>query len=122
MDAVETVKAKLKRIVPNKGDMMLFIVAYFVWIAATTWIFWQPLPSARTQPDIFGTPRVVACLTVIANYVKCAMFMDLLTATIAIILRASVIFLLPLLLFLIGAAIFRRVGDSHGKIPPTSPN
>jgi hypothetical protein len=115
MNAVETVKAKIKQIASNKGP---FILAYIVWIAAMTWIFWQPLPSARTQPDVFGTPRVVACLTMIAHYVNCEIFMNLITATIAVILRAGVIFLAPLL----AVAIFQGVTNRYNNNPPASPN
>jgi ATP/ADP translocase len=114
MNAVETVKVKIKQIASNKGNMGPFILAYVVWIAAMTWIFWLPLPSARTQPDVFGTHRVVACLTVIMHYVKCAMFMNLITSAIAIILRVGVIFLAPPL----AVAIFQGVTDHCNKNPP----
>jgi hypothetical protein len=112
MNAVETVKA----------NMRLFIFAYVAWIAATAWIFLEPFPSTPTQLDAFGSPRVVACLEVIAHYERCAFFINLITATIAIILRAGVVFLAPLLLLLIGAAIFQRVSDRYNKNPPANPN
>jgi hypothetical protein len=125
MNAVETVKAKIKQVTSNKGNVRLFALAYLVWIAAMAWMFWQPFPSAHTQPDIFGSPRVVACLDVIVRYDRCAIFMDLITAIIAIILRAGVVFLAPLivsLLAIIGAAIFEWISDGYSKNPPANPN
>jgi hypothetical protein len=105
MNAVETVKA----------NMRMFIFAYVAWIAATAWIFLEPLPSARTQSDVFGSPRVVGCLDVIVHHDRCDTFMNLIAATIAIMLRAGVVFLAPLLLLLVGAAIFQSVSDRYNK-------
>jgi hypothetical protein len=130
MNAVETLKAKIKRVASDKGNVRLFIFAYLTWIAATAWIFLEPFPSARTEPDVFGSPRVVACsLDVGLHYQRCAMFMNLITAIITIILRASIVLLVPLillpllsLLVIIGAAIFQWISDGNGKAPPANPN
>src|SRR5271156_2603105 len=99
MNAIETLKVKIKRIASNKDNVRLFIFAYVVWIAATAWLFLEPFPSPRTQPDVFGSSRVVACLSdVNLHYQRCETFMNLITAVITIILRASVVFLIPLIL------------------------
>jgi hypothetical protein len=130
MNAVKTLKAKITRIASNKDNVRLFIFAYVAWIAATVWIFLEPFPSARTQPDVFGFPRVVACLSnVDVHYQRCATFMNLIAALIAVILRASFVFLAPLillplltLLVLIGATVLQSIGDGNSKAPPANPN
>jgi len=120
MNSDETVKATIKRIASSKDNVRLFIFVYVVWIAAMAWIFWLPLPSARTQTNVFGDSRVVACLTFIQRYDNCAHVMNLIAAGVALTLRAGIVFLTPpalVLLAIAGAAGLRRIRDGHGKNP-----
>jgi hypothetical protein len=120
MSSVETVRSTIKQIASSKDNVRLSILAYVVWIAAMAWIFWLPLPSARTQTDVFGYSRVVACLTFIQRYDTCAHVMNLIAAGVALMLRAGIVFLTPpalVLLAIAGAAGLKRIRDGHDENP-----
>lgn len=120
MNSDETVRATIRRIASSKDNVRLFLFVYVVWIAAMAWTFWLPLPAARTQTDVFGYSRVVACLTFIQRYDTCAHVMNLIAAAVSLMLRAGIVFLTPpalVLLAIAGSAGFRRIRDGHGKNP-----
>ena len=118
MTAVETVKAKVSRITSNKGHVRLYLVVSVVWILATTWLVWGPLPSAAGTTSQFGLPSVTGCEDVVLDYAQCEAQANSEAAGLALIERAAVVFFLPIilpLLILFGKFVLEWIGDGYGK-------
>src|ERR1700683_2909359 len=115
MNAVEAVKAKIRQIKKNKGNVRLFFLAYVVWVAATAWMLWQPFPEP--SDGLFGSQVVAACSNEVLDHDKCV---GQPTADIATAFRVVFVFFAPLILpillaflALMGATIFQWVSDGY---------
>ena len=116
MKAVEIVKARLDRITSNKGHVRLLVVVYVIWIAATIWIFWSPVPAAPRIPDFMGFPRVVSCQEKVLDYENCAASADAIAASVTVFKRFVIVFLTPIILsslLALGLFVFEWVKEGY---------